>query len=79
VQTGNLYASPPHSTGETKLATRIYKVVSNSGAYLVRASTRSQAIAHVAKEEIIATVATQDDIVEMMGQGRKVQDVKDGE
>jgi len=59
------------------MSTRIYKVISNSGSYLVRASTRSQAIAHVAKEEILATVATQEDIVEMMGQGRKVINIKE--
>ena len=61
------------------MATRIYKVTSQSGTYLVRASTRSQAVAHVAKDEINATVATQDDIVSLMQDGRKVIDVKDGE
>jgi uncharacterized protein YacL (UPF0231 family) len=59
------------------MATRIYKVTSQSGTYLVRASTRNQAIAHIAKDEIAANVATQDDIVSLMQDGRKVIEVKE--
>lgn len=59
------------------MATRIYKVTSQSGTYLVRASTRNQAIAHIAKDEITANVATQDDIVSLMQDGRKVIEVKE--
>jgi hypothetical protein len=61
------------------MATRIYKVVSNSGSYLVRASARSQAIAHIAKGEIAASVATQEEIIELICKGGEVIDVKGGE
>jgi uncharacterized protein YacL (UPF0231 family) len=61
------------------MATRIYKVTSQSGTYLVRASTRNQAIAHIAKDEIVANVATQDDIVSLMQDGRKVIELKESE
>jgi len=59
------------------MATRIYKVTSNTGIHLVRSPTRSQAIAFIAKTEIDANVATQEDIVSHLGQGRGVVDVKE--
>ena len=59
------------------MATRIYKVISSSGSHLVRASTRSQAVAHIAKGEISAYVATQDDIVNAMQSGAKVIELKE--
>ena len=61
------------------MATRIYKVTYNNNAVLVRASTRGQAVAHVAGKEMAVAVATQDDIVNAMQSGGKVQDAKEGE
>ena len=61
------------------MATRIYQVTSNTGIHLVRASTRSQAIAFIARTEMDAAVATQEDIVRHMQQGRTVVDVKESE
>ena len=39
------------------MATRIYKVTYNNNAVLVRASTRSQAVSHVAGKEMAVAVA----------------------
>lgn len=61
------------------MATRIYKVTYNNNAVLVRASTRGQAVAHVAGKEMQVAVATQDDIVNTMQAGGKVEDAKGGE
>jgi len=61
------------------MATRIYQVTSNTGVHLVRASTRSQAIAFIARTEMSATVATQEDIVTHLQQGRTVVDAKGDE
>ena len=61
------------------MATRIYKVTYNNNAVLVRASTRGQAVAHVAGKEMAVAVASQDDIVNAMQSGAKVQDAKEGE
>ncbi len=61
------------------MATRIYKVTYNNNAVLVRASTRSQAVSHVAGKEMAVAVATQDDIVNALQAGAKVEDAKAGE
>lgn len=61
------------------MSTRIYQVTSNTGIHLVRAPTRNQAIAFIAKTEIDAKVATQEDIVTHLQQGRSVIDIKESE
>ena len=61
------------------MATRIYKVTYNDNSVLVRASTRGQAVAHVAGKEMAVSVATQDDIVTALQAGANVEDAKAGE
>ena len=53
--------------------TRIYIVNGPSGTRLVRATVPSQAIFHVAQGEYKAAVATQDDLVEALSKGVKVE------
>lgn len=52
---------------------RIYKIESAQKQWLVRATSRSQAITHVAGQELNARVATQDDIIEALDAGLKVE------
>jgi hypothetical protein len=55
-------------------ATRIYLVTNSAGATrLVKATVASQAITHVAKSAFSARVASQDDLVESLGKGIKVE------
>jgi hypothetical protein len=55
-------------------ATRIYLVTGSSGEVrLVKASVPSQAITHVAKQSYSACIASQDDLVEALGNGVKVE------
>ena len=55
-------------------ATRIYLVKSSGGEVrLVKASVPSQAITHVAKQSFSARIATQDDLVEALSGGAKVE------
>lgn len=60
-----------------KTKKRIYKVVvqegGNARTFLVRAVTAFQAVNHVAKGLIVATVATQDELVEGVQTGMVVQ------
>ena len=63
---------------------RIYRVDVNLGSYessprLVRADTRTQAERHVWKQIIESRVATQDDMVELLGLGVTVEDAGAGE
>ena len=57
--------------------TRIYKAQTPTGARLVRAANRSQAVATVARDIIKAEVATQDDLVAFVAQGVKVENASD--
>ena len=59
------------------MATRVYKVTHNNQAWLVRASTRSQAVAHIAGKEMGVSVATQEDIISALEGGAKVENVKE--
>ena len=52
----------------TTTPTRIYKVVHGTETHLVRATHPNRAINHVAKGLITATIATQDDLVQLMTQ-----------
>ena len=55
-------------------STRIYIVTSTDGATrLVKASVASQAITHAAKSAFTAKVASQDDLVEAVSNGIKVE------
>lgn len=54
--------------------TRIYKTMTPTGARLVRAANRAQAIATVPRDIIKADVATQDDLVTLVAQGVKVEE-----
>lgn len=55
-------------------ATRIYLVIASSGeSRLVKAAVPSQAITHVAKQLFSARIASQDDLVEALSIGTKVE------
>ncbi len=54
-------------------STRIYLVNGPTGTRLVKASIASQAITHVAKSAFSAKVASQDDLVEAVSNGIKVE------
>jgi hypothetical protein len=55
-------------------STRIYIVTSTDGATrLVKATVASQAITHVAKNAFTAKVASQDDLVQALSKGVKVE------
>jgi hypothetical protein len=53
--------------------TRIYLVNGPTGTRLVKASVASQAITHAAKSAFTAKVASQDDLVEAVSNGIKVE------
>jgi hypothetical protein len=55
------------------MATRIYIVTGPTGTSLVKAGAPSQAITHVAKSEFDARVASQDDLVQALSNGVKVE------
>jgi hypothetical protein len=55
------------------MATRIYIVTGPTGTRLVKASAPSQAITHVARSVFDARVASQDDLVEAVSNGVKVE------
>jgi hypothetical protein len=58
--------------------TRIYLVNSTDGATrLVKATVASQAITHVAKSAFSVRVASQDDLVEALSNGTKVESYAD--
>jgi hypothetical protein len=60
------------------MATRIYKVNSGTDFWLVRASTRSQALAAVASKTLTVDVATQEQLVEALtGLGARVIDARE--
>jgi hypothetical protein len=51
---------------------RIYLVVHDLDTYLIEANNKQQAIGHVARQSITATVASQMELVELIGAGAKV-------
>jgi hypothetical protein len=61
------------------MATRIYVVGGPTGIRLVDATTKQQAIAHVAHSTINAHVASQMDLVELLAKGIAVEGVKASE
>ena len=57
---------------------RIYLVKDdNFGTFLVRANTPQQAVAHIAKRQYQVKVASQDELVEYISTGTKVEDIKE--
>lgn len=58
------------------MANRIYVVGGPQGIRLVNATTKQQAIAHVANSTIKAHVASQTDLVELLTKGLTVEQYK---
>ena len=58
------------------MAERIYIVRNTYGARLVKANLRSQALSHVASTEYTVGVASQDDLVEQITAGTKIEQYK---
>lgn len=77
---GKNYRPATHFLQEKQMATRIYKVNSGTDFWLVRASTRSQALAAVASKTLTVDVATQEELVEALtGLGARVIDAKESQ
>lgn len=55
---------------------RIYLVIGPNGQRLVKATVVSQAVSHVAKEEFTVKVASQDELVNALLNGIKVESTK---
>ena len=55
------------------MAERIYIVRNDHGARLVKANLRQQALSHVAATEYTVRVASQDDLVEQIKAGTKIE------
>jgi hypothetical protein len=55
---------------------RIYLVGTPNGVRLVRAAVRQQALSHAANQLLTVRVATQDDIVNAMEMGIKIENYK---
>ena len=55
---------------------RVYLVASNNGARLVRASHRAQALQFVAAQEYNIRVASQDDLIKCLSEGKAVETAK---
>jgi len=56
--------------------TRIYLVGTPNGVRLVRATVRQQALSHAANQLLTVRVATQDDLVNAMEMGIKIENYK---
>jgi hypothetical protein len=52
---------------------RVYMVSSNSGSRLVRAGHRAQALQFVASQEYSIRVASQDDLIKCLAEGKAVE------
>ena len=55
------------------MSERIYVVGGPTGIHLVSATTKQTAIAYVANNQYNANVASQNDLVELLGKGVKVE------
>ena len=58
------------------MAERIYIVRNDHGARLVKANLRQQALSHVAATEYTVRVASQDDLVQQLTAGAKIEQYK---
>ncbi len=61
------------------MSQRIYIVGTNDGVRLVKSKTRQQALSHVANHLFTVRVAGQDDLVDALTSGVKVENYKDFE
>lgn len=55
---------------------RIYVVGTPDGVRLVRATVRGQALNHVAQSQFTVRVASQEDLVEYLGDGFKIENAR---
>ena len=58
------------------MSERIYVVGGPTGIHLVSATTKQTAIAYVAHNQYKAAVASQNDLVELLGKGIKVEQAR---
>lgn len=68
------------STPAAKTKTRVYRVYGIHDSKvdrLVRAANRSQAVRHVAEDTIGSRVATQDDVAQLISNGKKIEDASE--
>lgn len=61
------------------MSDRIYAVYHGNQGKLVRANNRAQALSHVAQSTFNIRVASQDELVTLLGQGVKVESVRDAD
>jgi hypothetical protein len=61
------------------MSERIYAVYHGAQGKLVRARNRAQALSHVAQATFNVRVASQDELVTLLGQGVKVESVTDAD
>lgn len=59
------------------MSERIYAVFNGNSGRLVRAKNRAQALSHVAQSTFNIRVASQNDLVALLGNGAKVESVRD--
>ena len=62
-------------TGEKRNQMRIYLIASNRGVRLVRAAHRAQALSFVASQELNVRVASQEDLVKHLAEGKPIETV----
>jgi hypothetical protein len=60
------------------MSQRIYLTIHGESSRLIRASSPAAARNHVAKNSILVSVASQDDIVRMISDGRVVEETTTG-
>lgn len=73
---GEIYKQPPSGGITWRETMRIYIVGMNDGVRLIRATNRQQAVSHVARQIIVAKVATQDELVKHITAGVAVENYK---
>jgi len=61
------------------MSERIYAVYHGTEARLVRAKSRAQALSHAAQTTFNVRVAGQDELVDLISQGTKVESVRDAD
>lgn len=59
------------------MSERIYAVYHGNQGRLVKAKTRAQALSHVAQSTFNIRVASQNDLIALLGNGAKVESVRD--
>jgi hypothetical protein len=55
---------------------RVYLVANNAGARLVRAHNRAQALQFISNQEYNVRVASQDDLIKCLSEGKAVETAK---